>query len=247
MQAAGASNCKAITLELGGKSPCIVFDDASLDEAIEISHHAIFFNQGQCCVAGSRTLVQESIYEEFVQKAVARAAHRKVGHPSVPGVEHGAQVSQRQFDTVMAYIKQGQEEGAVLECGGKRWGKKGYFIEPTVFSNVTPNMTIAREEIFGPVQVIIKFRTIEEAITIANDSDYGLGGAVLTKSIDTAMQVSNQLRAGTVWVNCYDVLATQAPFGGFKQSGIGRELGEYGLAAYTAVKTVMIKLTSKNT
>lgn len=247
MQAAGASNCKAITLELGGKSPCIVFDDAQLDEAIEISHHAIFFNQGQCCVAGSRTLVQESIYDEFVQKAVARAAHRKVGHPSVPGVEHGAQVSQRQFDTVMAYIKQGQEEGAVLECGGKRWGKKGYFIEPTVFSNVTPNMTIAREEIFGPVQVIIKFRTIEEAIAIANDSDYGLGGAVLTKSIDTAMQVSNQLRAGTVWVNCYDVLATQAPFGGFKQSGIGRELGEYGLAAYTSVKTVMIKLTSKNT
>jgi acyl-CoA reductase-like NAD-dependent aldehyde dehydrogenase len=247
MQAAGASNCKAVTLELGGKSPNIVFADADLDKAVEISHHAIFFNQGQCCVAGSRTLVQDTIYDEFVKKAVARALNRKVGHPSSPGVEHGAQVSQRQFDTVMGYIKKGQDEGATLCCGGKKWGNKGYFIEPTVFSNVTPNMIIAREEIFGPVQVIIKFRTIEEAIQIANDSDYGLGGAVITKSLDCAMQVSNQLRAGTVWVNCYDVLAAQCPFGGFKQSGIGRELGEYGLSAYTSVKTVMVKLTTKNT
>jgi acyl-CoA reductase-like NAD-dependent aldehyde dehydrogenase len=177
---------------------------------------------------------------------VARAKFRKVGDPSQPGVEHGPQVSKRQFDTVMGYIKQGKKEKATLACGGKRWGTSGYFIEPTVFSNVTPDMTIAREEIFGPVQVIIKFRTMEEAVQIANDSDYGLGGAVITQNIDRAMQVSNQLRAGTVWVNCYDVLATQAPFGGFKQSGIGRELGQYGLDAYTSVKTVMIKLTAKN-
>mgnify|MGYP001299615678 FL=1 len=247
MQAAGASNCKAVTLELGGKSPNIVFDDANVDKAVEISHHAIFFNQGQCCVAGSRTLVHEDIYDEFVRKSVARAKNRKVGDPSTPGVEHGPQVSKRQFDTVMGYIKKGKEEGGVLECGGKKWGTTGYYIEPTVFSNVTSDMTIAQEEIFGPVQVIIKFRTIEEAIQIANDSIYGLGGAVITQNIDRAMQVANQLRAGTVWVNCYDVLATQAPFGGCKQSGIGRELGEYGLSAYTSVKTVMIKLTSKNT
>ena len=247
MQAAAQSNCKAVTLELGGKSPNIVFDDADVDAAVEISHHAIFFKQGQCCIAGSRTLVHSAVYDEFVRKSVARAKTRLIGDPSRPGVEHGPQVSQRQFDTVMGYIKKGIREGATLAVGGKKWGTRGYYIQPTVFADVTPDMTIAREEIFGPVQVIIKFDTLEDAIRIANDSIYGLGGAVITNSLDRAMQVSHQLRAGTVWVNCYDVLATQAPFGGFKQSGIGRELGEYGLAAYTAVKTVTIRLPTKNT
>eukprot|EP00946_MAST-07B_sp_MAST-7B-sp1_P001461 g1461.t1 len=246
MQSAAMSNCKAVTLELGGKSPNIVFADADVDQAVEIAHHAIFFNQGQCCIAGSRTLVQEEIYDEFVRKAVARANNRLVGDPSQPGVEQGPQVSKQQLDTILKYVRIGVQEGATLAAGGKKKPGSGYFIEPTVFSHVTPNMTIAQEEIFGPVQIIIKFRTVEDAIRIANDSVYGLGGAVITNNIDVAMQVSHQLRAGTVWVNCYDVLAAQAPFGGVKESGIGRELGEYGLAAYTSVKTVTIRMPSKN-
>ena len=246
MKAAAISNCKAVTLELGGKSANIVFADADVDQAVEISHHAIFFNQGQCCIAGSRTLVQEEIYDEFVRKAVARAKNRLVGDPMVPGVEQGPQVSEQQLNTVLRYVKIGVEEGAKLETGGKKRVGRGYFIEPTVFSNVAPDMTIAKEEIFGPVQIIIKFRTVEDAIRIANDSVYGLGGAVITNNIDVAMQVSHQVRAGTVWVNCYDVLAAQAPFGGVKESGIGRELGEYGLSAYTSVKTVTIRMPSKN-
>ena len=246
MQAAGRSNCKGVTLELGGKSPNIVFADADVDLAVEKAHHAIFFNQGQCCIAGSRTYVQEEIYDEFVRKTVARARSRLVGDPMQQGVEQGPQVTQQQFDTVMRYIGIGKEQGAHLECGGQRVGDAGFFIEPTVFSAVTDDMRIAREEIFGPVQVILKFRTLEEVIERANDSPYGLGAAVFTSSLDTAMQVSMQVRAGTVWVNCYDVFATQVPFGGFKQSGVGRELGEYGMQQYTAVKTVTIKIPAKN-
>ena len=155
-------------------------------------------------------------------------------------------MSEQQLDTILKYVKIGKQEGATLAAGGKKIPGKGYFIEPTVFSDVTPSMTIAQEEIFGPVQIIMKFRTVEDAIQIANNSVYGLGGAVITNDIDVAMQVSHQLRAGTVWVNCYDVLAAQAPFGGVKESGIGRELGEYGLAAYTSVKTVTIRMPSKN-
>jgi acyl-CoA reductase-like NAD-dependent aldehyde dehydrogenase len=233
MQAAGRSNCKAVTLELGGKSPAIFFADGDLELAVEKAHHAIFFNQGQCCIAGSRTYVQEEMHDEFVRKSVARARTRHIGDPMSPGVEQGPQVTKQQFDTVMKYIEIGQAEGATLECGGKRHGDKGYFIEPTVFSGVTDDMRIAREEIFGPVQVILKFRTVEEVIDRANDSPYGLGAAVFTQSLDTAMQVSQQIRAGTIWVNAYDVFAAQVPFGGFKESGIGRELGEYGMQQYT--------------
>ena len=245
MQAAGRSNCKSVTLELGGKSPNVVFADADLSAAVEHAHHAVFFNQGQWCIAGSRTYVQEDVYDEFVRLSVARAKTRRIGDPMVPGVEQGPQVSQQQFDSVMRYIKIGQEEGATLCCGGDRLGTEGYYITPAVFSNVTQGMRVAQEEIFGPVQVIIKFRTVEEVIKQANDSPYGLGAAVFTTSLDTAMHVSHAVRAGTVWVNCYDVFAAQAPFGGFKESGIGRELGEYGLAAYTAVKTVTVKIMNK--
>ena len=247
MQAAGKSNCKSVTLELGGKSPNIVFADANLEEAIEHASHAIFFNQGQCCIAGSRTYVQEEIYDEFVRKSVARAKIRSIGDPFEHGVEQGPQVSKQQFDSVMSYIQVGINEGAKLECGGKQVGDpSGYFISPCVFSGVMDEMRIAREEIFGPVQVILKFRTVEEVIERANDSSFGLGAAVFTSSLDVSMQCSQQIDAGTVWVNCYDVFASQAPFGGFKESGIGRELGEYGLQQYTAVKTVTIKVPNKN-
>lgn len=211
-----------------------------------MAHHAIMFNQGQCCAAGSRTFVQDEIYDEFVRKAVARAKSRITGNPLRKGVEHGPQVSQLQFDKILGMVKQGVKEGAKLKCGGKRWGKKGYFIEPTVLCDVEDDNVCAREEIFGPVQTIIRFRTVEEVVARANKSDYGLAAAVLTHDLDVSMQMAQQLRAGTVWVNCYDVFACQAPFGGYKQSGTGRELGEYGLTQYSEIKTITIKVTSKN-
>jgi aldehyde dehydrogenase (NAD+) len=242
MEAAAKSNLKRVTLELGGKSPNIVFADANMDEAIEGSHFALFFNQGQCCCAGSRLFVEEKAYDEFVEKSVARAAKRTVGNPFDPATEQGPQVDQEQFNKVMGYIDAGKSEGATLLHGGKRVGTEGYFIEPTVFGDVKDNMKIAEEEIFGPVMSIIKFKSMDEVIARANQTIYGLAAAVWTRDIGKAHAIANSVRAGTVWVNCYDVFDAAAPFGGFKQSGIGRELGEYGLQQYTEVKTVTVKL-----
>jgi len=245
-QAAGASNLKNVTLELGGKSPNIIFPDVDVDLAVEMSHFALYFNQGQCCCAGSRTFIHEKIYDEFVAKSVARAKRRVVGDPLDPTTEQGAQIDQVQFDKILSLIESGKKEGAKLECGGGRHGDKGFFIQPTVFSDVKDNMRIAKEEIFGPVQQLLKFSTVDEVIERANNTTYGLAAAVFTKDLETALYVSNSLRAGTVWINCYDVLTAQAPFGGFKTSGCGRELGEYGLQQYSEVKTVTIKLPKKN-
>ncbi|XP_065915953.1 aldehyde dehydrogenase, mitochondrial-like [Dysidea avara] len=245
-QAAGATNLKRITLELGGKSPNVIFADADLDTAVEMSHFALFFNQGQCCCAGSRTFVEESIYDEFVRRSVERAKKRKVGDPFDDQNEQGAQVDQEQFDKIMDLIESGKKEGANLQCGGKRSGDKGFFIEPTVFSDVQDDMRIAQEEIFGPVMQIMKFKDVDELIERANKTIYGLAASVFTASIDKAMTVAHGIRAGTVWVNCYDVLQAQVPFGGFKQSGNGRELGEYGLQQYSEVKTITIKIPEKN-
>ena len=242
MEAAAKSNLKRVTLELGGKSPNIVFADANMDEAIEGSHFALFFNQGQCCCAGSRLFVEEKAYDEFVEKSVARAAKRTVGNPFDPATEQGPQVDQEQFNKVMGYIQAGKSEGAKLLHGGNRVGTEGYFIEPTVFGDVKDNMKIAEEEIFGPVMSIIKFKSMDEVIARANQTIYGLAAAVWTRDIGKAHAIANNVRAGTVWVNCYDVFDAAAPFGGFKQSGIGRELGEYGLQQYTEVKTVTVKL-----
>jgi len=245
-QAAGASNMKRVTLELGGKSPNIVFGDVDIDFAVELSHFALYFNQGQCCCAGSRTFVHESIYDEFVKKSVARSQRRKVGDPFALDTEQGAQIDNEQLTKILGLIESGKKEGAKLECGGGRHGTNGFFVEPTVFSGVEDHMQIAREEIFGPVQQILKFKTEDEVIERANNTCYGLAAAVLTKDLDRALYVSNSLRAGTVWINCYDVLSAQCPFGGYKMSGFGRELGEYGLTQYSEVKTVTIKLTQKN-
>ena len=245
-QAAGRSNLKKVTLELGGKSPLIVLDDADLDQAVEMAHFALFFNQGQCCCAGSRLMVQEGIYDEFVKRATERAKKRSVGDPFAGSTEQGPQVDEEQFKKVLSYIQSGVAEGAALRAGGARWGTKGFFVEPTVFSDVRDDMKICKEEIFGPVQVIQKFKTVEEVVERANSNSYGLAAAVFTKNVNQAMFISNSLRAGTVWVNCYDVLEAQVPFGGYKMSGIGRELGEYGLQAYTEVKTVTFALTQKN-
>jgi len=245
-KAAGGSNLKKVTLELGGKSPLIVMDDADIDFAVETAHFALFFNQGQCCCAGSRLMVQEGIYEEFVKKATDRAKRRTVGDPFSSGTEQGPQVDEEQFKKVLGYIQSGVAEGACLRAGGGKYGDTGYFVQPTVFSDVTDDMKICKEEIFGPVQVIQKFKTMDEVLERANNNSYGLAAAVFTKDIGNAVYMSNSLRAGTVWVNCYDVLEAQVPFGGYKMSGVGRELGEYGLEAYTEVKTVTISIPQKN-
>ncbi|MBD2163459.1 aldehyde dehydrogenase family protein [Calothrix membranacea FACHB-236] len=242
MEAAAKSNLKRVTLELGGKSPNIVFADADMDLAIEGVHQALFFNQGQCCCAGSRLFVEEKCYDEFVAKAVARAKRRTVGNPFDANTEQGPQVDKEQFDKVMGYIESGMREGAQMLCGGTQVGDHGFFIAPTVFADVRDDMKIAQEEIFGPVMSIIKFKAIDEVIERANNTMYGLAAAVWTQDISKAHAIANNVRAGTVWVNCYDVFDAAAPFGGFKQSGIGRELGEYGLQQYTEVKTVTIKL-----
>ncbi|CAL1612038.1 unnamed protein product [Knipowitschia caucasica] len=245
-QASGSSNLKKVTLELGGKSPNIIMSDANMAEAVEQAHFALFFNQGQCCCAGSRTYVQKDIYQEFVERSAERAKRRVVGDPFDMRTEQGPQVDQEQFNKILGYISSGKKEGARLLCGGGVAADRGYFIQPTVFGDVQDGMTIAREEIFGPVMQILKFDTLEEVIERANDSQYGLAAAVFTKDLDKANYVSSGLRAGTVWINCYDVFGAQAPFGGYKASGNGRELGEYGLEGYTEVKTVTMKVRQKN-
>ena len=244
MEAAAQTNLKRVTLELGGKSPNIVFADADMDQAVEGSHFALFFNQGQCCCAGSRLFVERKAYNEFVERSVDRAKRRTVGDPLDAKTEQGPQVDEAQFEKVMSYIDAGRKEGANLKCGGGRVGDRGYFVEPTVFSDVRDEMKIAQEEIFGPVMSIIPFDSIDEVIERGNKSLYGLAAAVWTRDITKATTIANGLRAGTVWVNCYDVFDAAAPFGGFKQSGIGRELGEYGLQQYSEVKTVTMALAN---
>merc|ERR1719348_428960 len=219
-QAAGASNLKRVTLELGGKSPLIVMDDADLEHAVATAHFALFFNQGQCCCAGSRLMVLEGIYDDFVRLATERAKKRTVGDPFCKENEQGPQVDKEQQDKVLSYINSGISEGAKLQTGGGRYGDKGFFVQPTVFSDVTDDMKICKEEIFGPVQVIQKFSTVEEVIERANNNIYGLAAAVFTNNLQNAIYISNSLRAGTIWVNCYDVFRAQAPFGGYKMSGI---------------------------
>jgi aldehyde dehydrogenase (NAD+) len=242
MEAAAKSNLKRVSLELGGKSPNVVFADADLDAAIEGAYFGLFFNQGQCCCAGSRLFVEEKIHDQFVERLVAKAKGRKVGDPFDMGTEQGPQVSQEQYERIMGYIDAGKKEGAKLLCGGNRVGGRGYFIEPTVFSGVTDQMKIAREEIFGPVMNVLKFKDVDEVIRRGNQTFYGLAAAVWTRDIKKAHRIANSLRAGTVWVNCYDIFDAAAPFGGYKMSGIGRELGEYALENYTEVKTVYVNL-----
>ena len=242
MEAAARSNLKRVSLELGGKSPNIVFADADLNAAVEGAYFGLFFNQGQCCCAGSRLFVEEKIYDEFVDRLLKKAKTQKVGDPFDPETTQGPQISQEQFDRIMGYIAAGRNEGAKLLTGGKRVGESGYFIEPTLFCDVSDEMKIAKEEIFGPVMNVLKFKTTDEVIARGNKTCYGLAAAVWTNDVKKALKVSNGLRAGTVWVNCYDVFDAAAPFGGFKMSGIGRELGEYALQMYTEVKTVTMAM-----
>ncbi|CAJ2514318.1 Uu.00g024370.m01.CDS01 [Anthostomella pinea] len=243
MKAAAMSNLKQVTLELGGKSPNIVFSDADIEQAVSWVNFGIYYNQGQCCCAGSRVYVQESVYDAFIEAFKKRAQAISVGDPFDANTFQGPQVSQRQFDRIMGYIEEGKKSGATVEAGGKQQGSKGYFIQPTIFSNVTADMKIMQEEIFGPVIAVAKFKTEEEVIKMSNDSPYGLAAGVHTKDLNTAIRVSNSLLAGTVWVNCYNMVHHQQPFGRYKQSGIGRELGEAALANYTQTKSVAIRLS----
>ncbi|XP_060562787.1 aldehyde dehydrogenase 1A1-like isoform X2 [Ruditapes philippinarum] len=245
MVAAAKSNLKRVTLELGGKSPLVVWKDANLDDVVEWAERAVFYNCGQMCTAGSRTYVHEDIYEQFVKKAKARAQAKVIGDPFDPKSEYGPQVSEEQFNKILELIQDGVKDGAVLECGGQRYGTEGYYIQPTVFSNVTEDMKIGREEIFGPVQSIMKFKDMEEIIARANDTKYGLAAAIFTEDIDTALTFTSRVKAGTVWVNCYNKTSISSPFGGFKMSGMGREFGEYGLQAYTEIKNVVMKTPVK--
>ncbi|KAL0478185.1 aldehyde dehydrogenase [Acrasis kona] len=247
--ASGESNLKAVTLELGGKSPLIIMDDAAeTDEELEqvvttAIKVGIFYNQGQVCCASSRVFVHEKIHDRFVEKAVEVAKKRNVGNPFDDATEQGPQQNEVQFNTVLKYIKIGQEEDkATLSVGGQRVGSEGYFVQPTIFTNVTDNMTIAKEEIFGPVVAVLKFGSLEEVIKRANDTSYGLAAGIMTKSLKHALKFSKEAKAGTVWVNCWNSFQSNMPFGGYKMSGFGRDLGEYALNNYTKVKAVHIHI-----
>ncbi|WP_243050348.1 aldehyde dehydrogenase family protein [Dyella sp. RRB7] len=231
-------NMKRVTLELGGKSPSIVFGDADLDQVGLGAALAVFFNSGQICFAASRLLVQESVYDKVVEAVAAVASQFKVGNGQEPDTLLGPLVSRKQQERVLGYIQSGQEQGAKLVYGGQKVGDKGYFLQPTVFADADQSMKIVREEIFGPVVSIIRFKDEEEAIRIANDTTYGLAANIWTRDIKKAHRVAHRLQAGSVWINCHGVIDPAAPFGGFKQSGWGREISEEGLHAYTETKTV---------
>jgi betaine-aldehyde dehydrogenase len=241
----GAENVKKVGLELGGKSPNIVFADADFEAAIDGALIGIFAGAGEVCSAGSRLLIERSIYDRFVGELVSRALAIKVGTPLDESSEMGPLVSKQQLETVQRYIEIGIKEGANLVTGGHRIGGPGFFFEPTIFIDVDNKMRIAQEEIFGPVLAVIPFDTEEEAIRIANDTIYGLAGAVWTKDITRALRVVKALRAGITWVNTYHPTYSEAPWGGYKQSGVGRELGTFGLDEYQEVKQINIDLTDE--
>jgi phenylacetaldehyde dehydrogenase len=240
---AAAGNLKKVSLELGGKSPNIVFKDVGdMEAAINGAANAIFFNHGQCCCAGSRLLVEKDIFDEVVSGVADRAKKIKLGPGMDSQTEMGPLVSEEQLNRVTHYMHQGKQDGACFVTGGSRVGEKGYFVQPTVVKDVDPKMSIVREEIFGPVVVAEPFTKAEEVLPRANATEYGLAAAVWTKDISKAHRIASELKAGTVWVNCYNVFDSALPFGGYKQSGWGREMGHAVLELYTQTKAVVIGL-----
>jgi len=237
-----AETLKRLTFELGGKSPNIVFADSDIASAVAGAELGLFLNQGQCCCAGSRLFVEKAIHQEFVQELKNLVSQRKLGNPFDLSTTQGPQIDADQFNKIMDYIDRGKKQGADCVTGGKRHGERGFFVEPTIFDNVSDDMDIAVDEIFGPVISVLPFKDLDEVIERGNKTLYGLAAAVWTKDVQKAHRVAAALRAGTVWVNCYDVFDVAAPFGGFKFSGMGRELGEAALANYTEHKTVTMSL-----
>ncbi|KAH8760575.1 aldehyde dehydrogenase [Diaporthe sp. PMI_573] len=240
-------NLKNITLESGGKSPLIVFEDADLDLAVYWAHAGIMSNQGQICTATSRILVQDAVYDKFLAKFREQVMNiSKVGDPFDEATFQGPQVSKAQLDKILAYVEIGKQEGAKLELGGQPFPSdgSGYFVEPTVFTSVSPQMRIFQEEVFGPFVVICRFGTQEDAIALANDTQYGLGSALFTTNLTRAHTVAKKIQAGMVWINSSNDSDWRIPFGGVKQSGIGRELGEAGLAAYSNIKAIHVNLAT---
>lgn len=241
-----AGSLKNITLETGGKSPLLVFEDCDLDQAVKWSHSGIMSNQGQICTATSRIFVQQKIYDRFLEKFQQQVRDvSKVGDQWDESTFQGPQVTKAQYERILSYIDIGKSEGATILCGGKAQDGKGFFIQPTVFTDVKDSMRIFREEIFGPVVTISSFESEDEAIRRANDTTYGLGASVFTKDLERAHRVAAEIEAGMVWVNSSQDCDPRIPFGGVKQSGIGRELGEAGLEAYTQIKAVHINMGTK--
>ncbi|CDP03348.1 unnamed protein product [Coffea canephora] len=238
MQAAATSNLKPVCLELGGKSPILIFDDADVDKVTELALQGTLFNKGEICVAGSRVFVQEGIYDKFLLKLKEKVKNWVVGDPFDPTSHQGPQVNKKQYDRILSYIELGKKEGATLFHGGKPGDRKGYYIEPTIFTDVTDEMTIAQEEIFGPVMSVFKFKTVEEAIKRANATKYGLAAGVMTNDINIANTVARSIRAGAIWINCYFAFDRDSPYGGYKMSGFGRDMGMDGLKKYLVVKAV---------
>jgi acyl-CoA reductase-like NAD-dependent aldehyde dehydrogenase len=240
------SNLKRLSLELGGKSPNIVFPDADFDAAVRAALWGVFGNKGEMCTAASRLLLHEDIYDRFLEDLAARARKLRLGNPLDSNTQIGPQISARQMDRILDFIEIGKQEGARIVCGGERDtdGEKarGYFIKPTIFAEVTPTMRIACDEIFGPVLCAIRFRDTADAIRIANSTTYGLASAVWTRDIKLAHRVAAEIKAGSVWVNSYNAFDSASPFGGYKQSGFGRDLGSYALEQYTNVKSVWVAL-----
>jgi len=238
-----ADSLKRISFELGGKSPNVVFADADMEQAVNGAMTGIFFNQGEVCCAGSRIFVEQKAHDEFVSKFKAKAEARKLGDPFDPTTEQGAQVSREQFDKVMKYIDIGKnEDKANCVTGGERFGDKGYFVKPTIFTGVNNGMRIAQEEIFGPVVTVLPFENMNDVIKQSNETIYGLAAAVWTQDITKAHRLADSIRAGTVWVNCFNTFDAAAPFGGYKFSGQGRECGKASLEHYSEVKTVWVNL-----
>ncbi|CAI4423908.1 AMP_1a_G0016120.mRNA.1.CDS.1 [Saccharomyces cerevisiae] len=237
-----ADTVKKVTLELGGKSPNIVFADADLDKAVKNIAFGIFYNSGEVCCAGSRIYIQDTVYEEVLQKLKDYTESLKVGDPFDEEVFQGAQTSDKQLHKILDYVDVAKSEGARLVTGGARHGSKGYFVKPTVFADVKEDMRIVKEEVFGPIVTVSKFSTVDEVIAMTNDSQYGLAAGIHTNDINKAVDVSKRVKAGTVWINTYNNFHQNVPFGGFGQSGIGREMGEAALSNYTQTKSVRIAI-----